>query len=214
MNPGLFLSLDGIDGTGKTTQCRLLAEWLQDQGLAVTQCVDPGGTRLGAQLRELLLHGKEKLDPRCEALLFMASRAQLVAQVIKPALEQGQVVLADRFHLATVVYQGYGNGLDANLLWQLGAFTTAGVEPSLVLLLDVPLVVAAKRRGLIPDRVEERPKEYHEKVRQGFLTEAARHQSRIAVVDATGTPQQTQDMICKEIENRFGSWLKKGTKRR
>src|SRR5262245_27780324 len=154
---GFFLSLDGIDGTGKSTQCRLLADWLRGRGFDVVACVDPGGTPLGQEVRKILLSGQDHLDPACEALLFMASRAQLVAEVIRPALEAGRVVLSDRFLLANVVYQGHAGGLDVEQLWQVGALSTGGVEPDLTLLLDLPLEVALERRGRPADRMESRP---------------------------------------------------------
>jgi len=103
---GLFLSLDGIDGTGKSTQCRLLADWLRQQGKEVVACVDPGGTPLGQELRQIVLDHRRQLSVTCESLLFMASRAQLVACVIRPALEAGKVVVSDRYVLANLVYQG------------------------------------------------------------------------------------------------------------
>src|SRR3712207_626357 len=106
-----FISLDGLDGTGKSTQCRLLADWLRETGYEVVTCVDPGGTPLGQQVRELVLSHRHALSLPCEALLFMASRAQVVSEVIRPALEQGQVVVSDRFVLANVVYQGHAGGL-------------------------------------------------------------------------------------------------------
>src|SRR5438552_2414223 len=129
MARGLFLSLDGLDGTGKSTQCRLLAEWLRSQGQTVVTCADPGGTAVGDVLRELLLHKRQQMAPACEMFLFMASRAQLVAEVIRPALEAGQVVLCDRFLLANVVYQGYAGGLDPEEIWQVGRLATGGLEP-------------------------------------------------------------------------------------
>src|SRR5271168_3774657 len=111
MARGLFFSLDGLDGCGKSTQCRLLADHLRSQGMTVTTCVDPGGTAVGAQLREILLHHRQDIAPACEALLFMASRAQLVSEVIRPALESGRIVISDRYLLANVVYQGHAGGL-------------------------------------------------------------------------------------------------------
>src|SRR6516225_4604683 len=115
MRSGLFLSLDGLDGAGKSTQGRLLGDWLRAEGHAVVTCVDPGGTPIGERIRELLLHREMTLP--CEALLFMASRAQLVAEVIRPALESGKTVISDRFLLANVVYQGHAGGLDPEQLW-------------------------------------------------------------------------------------------------
>src|SRR5271154_6577087 len=113
----LFLSLDGLDGTGKSTQCRLLIEWLGGEGREVVSCIDPGGTALGQELRQILLSKRRPLARECEALLFMASRAELVAEVIRPALELGKIVVSDRFLLANVVYQGHAGGLDVDLLW-------------------------------------------------------------------------------------------------
>src|SRR5262252_1150310 len=125
-----FISLDGLDGTGKSTQCRLLVEWLTTQKIPVTACTDPGGTALGQQLRQLLLFGREhRIATTTEAMLFMASRAQLVDEVIRPALERGEVVVSDRFLLANVVYQGHAGGLDVDLLWQAGALSTGGLQP-------------------------------------------------------------------------------------
>src|SRR5262249_19770799 len=126
MPRGLFLSLDGLDGGGKSTQCRLLADWLRGRGHTVTTCVDPGGTAVGADLRQLVLPHRRELTPACEAFLFMASRAQLVAEVIRPALDAGHVVISDRFLLANVVYQGHAGGLDVEQLWQVGRLSTGG----------------------------------------------------------------------------------------
>src|SRR4051794_4466548 len=116
MPRGVFLSLDGLDGTGKSTQCRLLADWLRARGHSVTECADPGGTSVGEVIRGLLLDHRRQMSLACEALLFMASRAQLVTEVIQPALDAGQVVLADRFLLANVVYQGHAGGIDPAVL--------------------------------------------------------------------------------------------------
>src|SRR5262249_56911580 len=122
MNRAPLLSLDGIDGTGKTTQCRLLVDWLTAAGVAAVGCADPGGTLLGDQLRQILLNSREEISPRAETLLFMASRAELVAQVIQPALEMGRVVVCDRFVAANVVYQGYGQSLPPDEIWTVGRF--------------------------------------------------------------------------------------------
>ncbi len=190
-----FLSLDGIDGTGKSTQCRLLAEWLRGLGHRVVACVDPGGTPLGQQLRDILLHQRGQLDPACEALLFMASRAQLVADVIRPALAAGDVVLSDRYLLANVVYQGHAGGLDVSLLWEAGRLSTGGLEPNLTIVLDLPPKEAAARRGRPADRLEERPNAYHSRVRRGFLAEAHRRPEKVRVVDARPPVEVVQESI-------------------
>jgi dTMP kinase len=185
MKCGLFVSLDGIDGTGKSTQSRLLAEWLRGQGRAVVEAVDPGGTPLGQELRAIVLSHRRELEPACEALLFMASRAQLVAEVIRPALDAGSVVVSDRFLLANVVYQGYGKGLDVEELWRVGRLSTGGLEPDLTLVLDLPPEVAAGRRNRPADRMESNPDDFHRRIRDGFLTEAARRSQTCRVIDAT-----------------------------
>ena len=145
MPQSLFLSLDGLDGTGKSTQCRLLAEWLRGQGYQVLVCTDPGGTETGKILRTLLLEQKNAINLPCEALLFMASRAQLVGEIIRPALAKGTLVICDRFLLANVVYQGHAGGLDPELLWRIGMMATHGLEPELTLVLDLPPEVAGTR---------------------------------------------------------------------
>src|SRR4029079_7529803 len=143
-----FLSLDGLDGTGKSTQCRLLVDWLAGQKGPVTSCTDPGGTALGLELRQLLLHRREhRMAVTTEALLFMASRAQLVEEVIRPALDRGEVVVSDRFTLANVVYQGHAGGLKPEDLWTVGRFVTGGLEPDLTLVFDLPPDIAVARRN-------------------------------------------------------------------
>jgi dTMP kinase len=200
-----FLSLDGLDGTGKTTQGHLLAERLRASGHVVTTCADPGGTALGLQLRTLLLSHRSDMALPCEALLFLASRAQLVVEVIRPALTAGGIVLVDRFTLATVVYQGYAGGLDPQTLWQVGAFATGGLEPDLTLILDLSLDEAVLRRGRPPDRVEGRSAEYHSRVRQGYLTEARRHPERIRIIDASASVEEVHEALWREVSTRVGS---------
>jgi len=180
-----FLCLDGIDGTGKSTQIRLLADYLRNRGHDVLAVADPGGTPLGSELRAILLDRKGELCVRSEALLFMASRAQLVESVIRPALEAGTVVLADRFVVANIVYQGRAGGLPVEGLRQLGTFSCDGVFPDRILILDLPEEEAAIRRGRAADRVESRPPDYHRRVREGFLREAERDPHTIRVLDAT-----------------------------
>jgi dTMP kinase len=200
MAQGLFLSLDGVDGAGKSTQCRLLADWLRARGRDVVTCHDPGGTELGQQLRDILLHHRGQMSLPAEALLFMASRAQLVNEVIRPALDAGKVVLTDRFLLSTVVYQGHAGGLDPAQLWQAGLFGTGGLEPDLTLVLDLPLDVSMARRKPSADRMESRGDAYFARVRAGFLAEAQRRPDRIRVVDATPPADVVQERLRKEIE--------------
>lgn len=196
---GVFLSLDGIDGCGKSTQGQRLGQWLEAQGHTVVSCRDPGGTALGDQLRGILLEQKQSLSPPAEALLFMASRAQLVAEIVRPALDRGDTVVSDRFLLANVVYQGYGGGLDPRQLWEAGRLSTGGLEPDLTIVLDLPISVARARRSRAPDRVESRGDDYHERVRQGFLTEARQQPGRIAVLDAAAALEAVHERIVQEV---------------
>jgi dTMP kinase len=198
--PPLFVSLDGIDGTGKSTQCRLLADWLRGRGLAVTTCIEPGGTPVGDALRAIVLDACRDITLPCEALLYMASRAELVARVIRPALTAGGVVVSDRFLLANVVYQGHAGGLDVNELWHIGHFVTGGLEPDLTIVLDLPVEQALARRGRFADRVEQRDRAYHERVRQGFLAEARRRPEHIRVIDASPSAEVVQAATRAVIE--------------
>jgi dTMP kinase len=201
MSRPAFIVLDGLDGTGKTTQCRLLAERLRAAGHDVVTCVDPGGTALGIQLRELLLHHQGDIAPACEALLFMASRAQLVHEVIRPALAAGRVVVSDRFLLANVVYQGHAGGLDADQLWQVGRLSTGGLEPDLTLVLDLPVEEALARRGRPADRMEGRGADFQQRVRDGFLAEARRRPDKVRVVDARPAPARVHEAVWREVNH-------------
>lgn len=200
----MFFSLDGIDGTGKSTQVKLLADALRGRGFTVTTCVDPGGTELGAKLREILLHGRQTdMGLRTECLLFMASRAELVNRVITPALERGEIVLSDRYLSANVVYQGHAGGLNPEEVRKLGEFATAGVHPDLTVVLDLPAEIARHRRTGLADRVESRGADYFERVRVGFLTEAARDPHRFRVVDAS----PSIDIVYAAIATIVDLWL-------
>jgi dTMP kinase len=199
MSHAPFISLDGLDGTGKSTQSRLLAAWLRQRGFTVTECADPGGTAVGDVVRDLLLHRRHQMSLPCEALLFMASRAQLTAEIIRPALDSGQAVVSDRYLLANVVYQGHGGGLDPEQLWQIGRLATGGLEPDLTFVLDMPVELALARRTRPADRVESRKIDYHSRVREGFLTEARRRPERIRVVDADQPVEAVFQRIGEEV---------------
>jgi dTMP kinase len=203
MRKSLFLSLDGLDGAGKSTQCRLLADWLDSKGYEVTRCSDPGGTEVGDVVRELLLDRRRSMSPACEALLFMASRAQLTAQVIRPALDAGRIVVSDRFLLANVVYQGHAGGLDPDRVHQAALFATDGLEPALTIVLDLPIEQALARRKGPGDRVESRDIAYHQRVRDGFRLEAQRRPDRIFLVDA----RRPSDQVHLQIRDRVESLL-------
>ena len=196
----MFLSLDGIDGVGKSTQLKLLVEKLQHLGREVITCREPGSTQLGESIRKILLNDWETpIDVVSEMLLYMASRAQLVQEVIRPALERGQTVIADRYLLASVVYQGCGGRLDTDSIWDVGRVATGGLLPDLTLVLDLPLDEAASRLGE-PDRIESRGDAYREALRKEFLAEAESRPEQIRVVDARGTKDEVADRIWSVVK--------------
>jgi dTMP kinase len=181
----MFYSFDGIDGTGKSTQLRLFADWLRTRGLDVVTCVDPGSTLLGEAIRKILLESiGTPIARTSEMLLFMAARAQLVEEVIRPALAAGKTVVSDRFLLANVVYQGHAGGLDVESLWRIGEVATGGLKPNLTFLLDMPPEAALHRIVRDLDRMESSDNEYRTRLRAGFLAEAARRPQEIVIIDA------------------------------
>ena len=185
MSGSYFFTFDGIDGSGKSTQIGLFVKWLESLGHEVITCRDPGARRWASNSALCCWKARRlAIGPRAETLVFMAARAELVEEVVRPALARGQVVVADRFLLATVVYQGHGFDLDPGKLWNVGAFATGGLEPTQTMLLDVDVSRAFSRRQGTPDRLEQRDAVYFEKLRQGFLTEAACRPDQIAVIDA------------------------------
>jgi dTMP kinase len=197
--PGIFISLDGIDGCGKSTQCRLLADWLRSQGHTVTTCRDPGGTALGDEIRQLLLSKNQEREPLAEALLFMASRVQLLSEIIDPALERGEIVISDRYLLSTVAYQGYGKGVDRELLWAMGRWAADNREPDLTLVLDLPVEAAEARLQRPADNMERLGRDFFQRVRDGFLREARLNPHKIHVIDAAQPIEDVHAQIVKEV---------------
>lgn len=185
----LFITFEGPEGSGKTTQIRLLAELLDAEGLAVTTTREPGGTRIGNAVRALLLDpAHTEMSPRSESLLFQAARAQLVDEVIRPALAAGNVVLCDRYADSTLAYQGYGHGQELAPLRQLGAYATGGLLPDLTVYLDIDVQAGLerKRAGAAEEwnRMENKALAFHERVREGYHRLAADEPARWLVVDA------------------------------
>jgi dTMP kinase len=192
----MFLSIDGGDGCGKSTQVELLCRWLRGCGREVVACRDPGSTPLGEAVREVLLHRHDlAIHRRAEMLLYMAARAQLAEQVIRPALADGKLVVSDRYLLANVVYQGHAGGLDVAALWEVGRVATGGLLPELTILLDLPAEEAARRLTGSLDRMERQGAGFHARVREGFLAEAARRPGEIVVVNASGPIEGVQEAI-------------------
>ena len=197
---GFFISLDGPDGGGKTTQVVRLADWLRSLGRTVTTCRDPGATPLGERLRAILLE-RSSIDivMRSDLLMFMSARAQLVEEVIRPALERGEDVISDRYLLANVVYQGYAGGLPVDDLWLVGRVATGGLMPDLTLVLDLTTELARERVGKARDRMEDRSEEYHRKVRDGFLAAAGCYTAPIRVIDASTDADTVAQRLQTEV---------------
>jgi len=196
----MFLSIDGGDGTGKSTQAELLRAWLRQQGRDVVACRDPGSTQLGEAVRGILLDRHDLAIHRCsEMLLYMAARSQMVEEVIRPALAQGKTVVSDRYLLANVVYQGYAGGLDVATLWEVGAIATGGLMPDLTIVLDLPWDLAAARIARPLDRMEQQGAAFHARVREGFLAEAALLPKQNVVVSAAGSVESVQTEIREAV---------------
>lgn len=170
----VFIAIEGIDSTGKTTHSALLSDHLRSRQFNVVTCRDPGCSPIGEDIRRLLLDKSTKACQACEALLFTAARAELVASVIKPALEQGSIVVSDRFDLSSLAHQGYARGVPLDVLRTVNRFVSDGIAPDLTIVLDLAPEEAIKRKGegYVPDRIEQRGLEYMQKAREGFLTEA------------------------------------------
>ncbi len=207
----LFITFEGPEGSGKSTQARLLAEWLAEQGHDVLFTREPGGTSIGDRIRQILLSPNSVgLVAEAEVLLFSASRAQLVREVILPHLEQGGIVICDRYADSTDAYQGYGRGLDMDVLKQITRFATRGLAPDLTFLLDVPVKegLYRKRQGNGEDdwnRMEAEVLAYHERVREGYLTMAAQEPERWVVLDGLQPVHVLQEQIRERVLALIGS---------
>jgi dTMP kinase len=188
----MFFSFDGLDGVGKSTQIERFCAWLCARGHEVVRCQDPGSTPLGEEIRAILLGHKVQISRTAEMLLFMAARAQLVEEVIRPALAAGKTVVSDRYLLANVVYQGHAGGLDVETLRQIGHTATGGLMPDLVFVLDMPPAAAAARIDRQRDRMESQGAAYDGRLRDGFLAEAARDPAHIVVINAARSIDEVQ----------------------
>ncbi len=204
---GKFITFEGPEGGGKSTHVRELAEWLRAEGKTVLVTREPGGTPLAEKIRGLVREELE--DPpvtRSEVLLFLASRAQVVANVIKPALARGEWVICDRFADSTFAYQGYGRGIDVGLLRQLNDFATEGLVPDLTILLDVPPEVSRARlaerqaaTATTADRIELAGREFHRRLRDGFLDLAKAEPERFAVIDSSGPREEVSKNVLEAL---------------
>ena len=197
----MFLTLEGGDAAGKTTQAIALERWLTERGRTVVRTREPGGTALGAEIRALLLHGGQ-VAPRAEALLYAADRAHHVATVVRPALDRGDVVVQDRYLDSSVAYQGAGRVLDPGEVRGLSTWATEGLLPDITILLDLDPAVARSRRGgrAAEDRLEAEEDDFHERVRAAFLALAAAAPDRFVVVDAGLDPDDVAARIRAAVE--------------
>jgi dTMP kinase len=197
---GRFVVIDGPDGAGKSTQVKLLAEWLRGQDLAIQVARDPGGTTIGEKVRAILLdRTHDEMVVPCELMLYMACRAQLVAEVIRPALERGECVLCDRYVSSTVAYQGAGGAAAADVL-DVARVAVGGLWPDLTVVLDLPAQTGLGRLAKSKDRVESKDFAYHSRVREIFLQQAKEDPQRWAVVEAMGSVDEVQARLRRVIE--------------
>ncbi|MBC8309653.1 MAG: dTMP kinase [Phycisphaerales bacterium] len=201
---GKFIVFDGPDGSGKSTQIARFVQRYREQGLTVKEVREPGGTLIGEQIRDILLDpANDGMTMPCEMLLYMASRAHLVEQEIKPAIERGELVVADRFVSATLAYQGTAGGLPVEWIQQVAEVAVAGFWPSLTFILDVDDQTAAGRLNPLLDRMELKGKAFHAKVREGFLEQAKTWPDRYCVIDATMDENTVEKAIHKAVEKWF-----------
>ena len=203
----MFITLEGPDGSGKTRQIPLLAEFLTGKGYSVFSAREPGDTLIGEQIRNILMdHKNTSMHPRTETLLFCAARAQIVEEVIKPHLSQGDIVLLDRYADSTLAYQGYGHQNDLELIKKLLAFATGGLTPDLTFLLDIDPRVGLERRqegGGEWNRLDAYQLQYHQRVRQGYLEMARSDPKRWRIVDANQPP----DVVQSHLQDSLLSYL-------
>lgn len=203
MSKGLFITFEGGDGCGKTTQIKLIDEFLRDKGYKTLLTREPGSKGLGVKLREILLNYDGEVSPTCESFLFLADRAQHVDCIIKPALKEGVIVLCDRHTDSTVAYQGYGRGLDLDQIHKLNNIATSGLKPNLTIVLDVDVETSQKRVGNEKDRMESAGIEFFERVRKGFLEIAKQEPNRVKVVDSTQSIEEIHKQIVELVQKCF-----------
>lgn len=195
MEKGLFITFEGCDGCGKTTQLELLAQYLQEHGYSVLTTREPGAKGLGTKLREILLNYDGEVSSNCESFLFLADRAQHIDTIVKPAINAGKIVLCDRHIDSTIAYQGYGRGIDRERLAYLNDLATSGLKPDLTLLFDVDTETSMQRVGKNKDRMESAGIEFQEKVRRGYLELAKSEPNRIKVLDSRKSIEQLHQEV-------------------
>ena len=200
MKKGLFITFEGGDGCGKTTQIELLDKYLKDKGYETLLTREPGAKGLGIKIREILLNYDGDVSPNCESFLFLADRAQHVDCIIKPAIEQGKIILCDRHTDSTVAYQGYGRGLDIDRINMLNNIATSGLKPDLTIVLDVDVETSMQRVGKEKDRMEAAGIEFFKRVRNGFLEIAKKEPARVKVINSSDTIENIHKQVVDLVE--------------
>ena len=200
---GFLITFDGGEGAGKSTQVMLLSERLQAAGRDVLTVREPGGTITGEGIRELLLNPEQKLEPVTELLLFLAARSELVAKIIRPAIEKGAIVICDRFTDSTLAYQGYGRGLDKQVIRDLNAFATGGLGPDLTVFLDLAPEAGLQRKGEDDDTFRRQDLEFHERVREGYQEIARQEPKRWLIMAGDHDPEEIAQAIIERVERLF-----------
>lgn len=195
MNKGLFITFEGIDGCGKTTQLNLTADYLKSKGFDVLITREPGAKGLGEMLREILLNYDGDVSSNCEAFLFLADRAQHIDTIVKPAIDSGKIVLCDRHTDSTVAYQGYGRGVDLGQINMLNDIATSGLKPDLTFIFDVDIETSQKRVGKDKDRMESAGIEFHKRVREGYLKIADGEPDRVKVINAVESVENISTQV-------------------
>lgn len=207
----MFITFEGPEGSGKSTQLPELARYLESLNLPVVKTREPGGTAIGDQIREVLVSlDNTELHPRTEILLFLAARAQLVEELIIPSLRQNKIILCDRYGDSTLAYQGYGHGLDLDTLRAMLEFATGGLKPDLTILLDIDVLTGLKRKKVKEEwnRLDAFELSFHERVREGYHILAGQEPERWKIVDATQKPEQVQNeiraLVLAALEKKIG----------
>jgi dTMP kinase len=200
MNKGLFITFEGTDGCGKTTQIELLKKYYEANGRTVLLTREPGSKGLGEKLREILLNYDGEVSPNCESFLFLADRAQHIDTIIKPAIERGEIVLCDRHTDSTVAYQGYGRGIDLEEIHTLNNIAVGGVKPDLTLVFDIDIETAQKRVGAQKDRMESSGIEFFKRVREGYLEISKQEPERVKVLNGENSIQDIHSQILEIVK--------------
>ena len=202
---GFFITFEGIDFSGKTTQAKNLANYLRKKGYEVVFIREPGGERISEKIRKILLSEKNKeMTPATELLLYMASRAQLTQRIILPSLKENKTVICDRYSDSSLAYQGYGRGLNKSMIKYLNQVSSSGLTPDLTILLDVPVRVCLKRKAKEKkgkDRLEREKLEFHQKIRDGYLKIAEKNKKRIKIINGTGNQEKTWHKVKSIVDS-------------